>query len=209
MIYTGRPTTNNHLIIDSMETKNVLDQEIVTSRLLLRRLSLRDAKDMYEFTSNQNVTTHLHWYAHSEIAQDEKFIEAIVETIDKTQTEFTYGIELISEKKMIGVVKLCNVCLHNKRGEFTSILNPNYQGAGYMAEAWQGLLKFCFENLELNRIQSFVTEDNIASQRKDIRAGMTYEGRLKSYWLMKGIVKDALVYGITRDMYNEKIATSK
>lgn len=186
-----------------METKNVFDQEIITSRLLLRKLSLVDVNDMFEFTSNADVTTHLHWDAHTDCKQDEDFIRNIVDKIDKTQSEFTYGIELISEKKLIGVVKLCNVCLHNKRGEFTSILNPAYQGAGYMAEAWQGLLKFCFEVIQLNRIQSYVTEDNNASQKKNIRAGMTYEGRLKHYWIMKGIVKDALVYGITRDMFNE------
>jgi ribosomal-protein-alanine N-acetyltransferase len=184
-----------------MECKNVLDQQIRTSRLLLRKLSLKDANDMFEFTSNPDVTTHLHWNAHTDIKQDEDFIQNIMDKIYKTTSEFTYGIELIEINKLIGVVKLCNVCLNNKRGEFTSILNPVYQGAGYMAEAWQGLLKFCFENIELNRIQSYVTEDNIASQKKDIRAGMTYEGRLKQYWIMKGVVKDALVYGITREMY--------
>ena len=184
-----------------METNNVLNQEIITSRLLLRKLSINDVNDMFEFTSNPDVTTHLHWDAHTDCKQDENFIRNILDKINKTNTEFTYAIELIAEKKMIGVVKLCNVCFHNRRGEFTSILNPTYQGAGYMAEAWQGLLKFCFENIGLNRIQSYVTEDNIASQKKDIRAGMTYEGRLKQYWIMKGVVKDALVYAITRDMY--------
>jgi ribosomal-protein-alanine N-acetyltransferase len=187
-----------------METTNVLDQEIITPRLLLRKLSLYDVDDMFEFTSNPDVTTHLHWDAHNDREQDENFIRNIMDKVNKIQSEFTYGIELIAEKKLIGVVKLCNVCLHNKRGEFTSILSPNFQGAGYMAEAWQGLLKFCFEIIELNRIQSYVTEDNIASQKKNIRAGMTYEGRLKQYWIMKGVVKDALVYGITRDMYNQK-----
>lgn len=186
-----------------MSVNNVFDQLIVTNRLLLRKLTLDDVDDMFNFTSNPEVTTHLHWDAHTDKKQDSDFIASIIERIEKTQSEFTYGIELVAENKLIGVVKIANVCLHNKRGEFTSILNPDYQGAGYMAEAWQGLLKFCFEVVELNRIQSYVTEDNIASQKKDIRAGMTYEGRLKQYWIMKGVVKDALVYAITREMYIE------
>lgn len=186
-----------------MSVNNIFNQQIVTSRLLLRQLTLDDVDDMFEFTSNPEVTTHLHWDAHTDKKQDYDFISAVIARIDKTQSEFTYGIELASENKLIGVVKIANACLHNKRAEFTSILNPAYQGAGYMAEAWQGLLKFCFEVVELNRIQSYVTEDNIASQKKDLRAGMTYEGRLKQYWIMKGIVKDALVYAITREMYYE------
>ena len=70
-----------------------------------------------------------------------------------------------------------------------------------MGEAWQGLLKFCFTKIGLKRIQSLVTEDNIPSQKKNDKAGLTLEGRLKNYWIMKSISKDALVYGITDEMY--------
>lgn len=183
--------------------QNVLNKIIETERLLLRSLSIADAADMYAYTSNPLVAKHLSWEPHTNISQTESFIKSALEKEEPVNSEFVYGMELKSENKLIGALKISHVCYYNRRGEFTSILNPAYQGQGYMGEAWQGLLKFCFEELGLQRIQSYVTEDNIASQKKNIKAGLTYEGRLKKYWIMKGISKDALVYGITDEMYFE------
>lgn len=181
-----------------------LKAEIKTNRLVLRQLRLSDALAMFEYTSNPKVTTFLNWEPNTNIEQAKAFIEDKINKIDKLTNEFTYGIELIEEKKLIGAIRLSNVCFNNKHGEFTSILNPAYQGKGYMAEAWQGLLNFCFNKLGLQRIQSYVSEDNIASIKKNDRAGLTYEGRLKKYWIIKGVTKDALVYGITDEMFNKK-----
>ena len=182
---------------------NILNTTVETDRLLLRSLTILDAADMFEYTSNPLVTKHLSWEPHTGIFQAERFIQNALRKTETDNSEFVYGMELKTEKKLIGALKISHVCFHNKRGEFTSILNPTYQGKGYMGEAWQGLLKFCFVNLGLQRIQSYVTEENIASQKKNDKAGLTYEGRLKKYWIMKGVSKDALVYGITDAMYFE------
>jgi len=179
----------------------VYNTAIETERLLLRKLSLSDADDMFEYTSNPDVTAHLSWNAHTDISQAKTFISGVIEKYNGVLTEFTYGIELKSEKKLIGALKVSNISFYNKRGEFTSILNPAYQGKGYMGEAWQGLLDFSFDTAGLNRIQSYVTADNGASIRKNERAGLSYEGRLKDYWIMKGIYKDALVYAITSETH--------
>jgi len=180
---------------------NIFNTRIETSRLLLRELTLADVDDMFEYTSNPIVTTHLSWNPHTNISQVKDFIKNVMRKTGKINTEFTYGIELKAENKLIGVLKVSNVCFHNQRGEFTSILNPKYQGKGYMGEARQGLLKYCFTKVGLKRIQSLVTEDNIPSQKMNDKSGLTYEGMLKNYWIMKGISKDALVYGITDEMY--------
>lgn len=182
----------------------VFDERIETDRLLIRRLCLTDAEDMYEYTSNPIVTMHLHWHPHKKIDETRQFIAKVLNNYDTSNTEFTYGIELKSERKLIGVLKIMNICYYNKRAEFTSILNPKYQGKGFMGEAWQGLLNFCFNNAGLHRIQSNVTVDNVASINKNIRAGLTLEGRLKDYWIMKGQFKDALVYAITSEMFRKK-----
>ena len=188
--------------------KNVFETIIETERLMLRKLTMADAEDMYAYTSNSAVTTHLHWHAHTSISQTQAYLESVVKRYDTHPGEFPYAIELKSDRKMIGVVKVSNICFFNKRGEFTSILNPAYQGKGYMGEAWNSLLDFCFNVAGLNRIQSLVTEENIPSQKKNLKAGLSYEGRLKDYWIMKGVFKDALVNAITaetfRKIHNQK-----
>ena len=179
----------------------VLDTIIPTQRILLRRLSFSDANDMYEYTSSPLVTKYLNWSPHKNISEAEKFIELVLQKYETVDTEFTYGIELKAEKKLIGVLKILNISYYNKRGEFTSILNPLYQGKGYMGEAWQGLLNFCFNTAGFNRIQSHVTVDNVASINKNIRAGLVLEGKLKEYQIIKGEFKDVLIYAITADSF--------
>jgi len=181
----------------------IFNTEIETERLLLRKLSISDAEDMFEYTSNPDVAVHLSWDAHTDISQVRSFISAVMEKYENVDTEFTYGLELKAEKKLIGALKVTNISFYNKRGEFTSILNPSFQGKGYMGEAWQGLLNFSFNTAGLNRIQSYVTPDNKASIKKNERAGLSYEGRLQDYWIMKGVKKDALVYAITSETYNK------
>ena len=184
-----------------MEIK-IFTENLHTERLILRPLSLQDTDAMYEYTSNPAVTTHLSWYAHTDIKTTRKFIENVLSRYENKLDEFVFGIELKSENKLIGVVRVFNVCFSNRRGEFSSILNPNYQRKGYIGEAWQGLLKHCFETLGLNRIQSYVTVDNIPSQRKNDKAGLTLEGRLRQYWYQKNEYYDALVYSIVADDYH-------
>lgn len=171
--------------------------EIESKRLILRPLTINDSNDMFEYTSNPLVTNHLSWNPHTDIAQVKSFIVEVLKKYETVDTEFTYGIELKSENKLIGVLKIINISYYNKRGEFTSILNPKFQKKGFMGEAWKALLDYSFNNIGLNRIQSYVTLDNVASQKKNDRAGLSLEGRLKDYWVMKGEYKDALVYSIT------------
>jgi [ribosomal protein S5]-alanine N-acetyltransferase len=182
----------------------IFDTKIETDRLLLRRLDMTDAQDMFEYTSNPSVTKYLSWDPHEEISKTEKFIRGVINKYEFQEKEFTYGIELKSQNKLIGALKILNICNFNKRGEFTSILNPDYQGKGYMGEAWQSLLEFCFNVAGLNRIQSYVTIDNIASQKKNDRAGLIKEGHLKDWWFMKGKFKDAYIYAITKAMYESR-----
>ncbi len=182
----------------------IFDTLIETKRLLLRKINLSDAYDMYEYTSNPLVTTYLQWEPHTQIADTQGYIAGVIKKYESLDTEFTFGIELKSEKKLIGVLKVLNISYYNKRGEFTSILNPLYQKNGYMGEAWIGLLDFCFNNAGLNRIQSYVTEDNIASINKNLKAGLVFEGRLKEYLYVKGEFKDTLVYAITAEKFNNR-----
>lgn len=174
---------------------------LTTERLFLRPLHPDDVEDMFEYTSNPLVTTFLSWEPHDNIRITKEFIDGVIAKYNSVDTEFTFGIELKLKRKLIGAIKVLNINYYNKRAEFTSILNPLFQGKGFMAETWESLLDYCFNTVGLNRIQSYVTVDNLPSQKKNDRAGLRYEGRLKEWWYMKGIFKDALVYAITAEEF--------
>lgn len=180
-------------------SNNVFDKKIELSRLLLRRLRMEDIDDMFEYTSNSNVTTYLSWEPHKDKSQVKQFIKEAIDKYESTDTEYTYAIELISENKLIGAIRVINISYYNKRGEFTVILNPAYQGKGYMNEVFTGLLTYCFNEAEFNRIQGLIAVENIPSQELFKKSGFKLEGTLKDYWILKGEFTDAQLFAITAE----------
>ena len=92
----------------------------------------------------------------------------------------------------------------NKRAELSYILNPAFQGMGYMAEAIYAVMDYCFNTAGINRLQARCTPDNAGSESIMKRMGMSYEGKLKQYWLIKGAYADAVIYAITAGEFHER-----
>ncbi len=66
-------------------------------------------------------------------------------------------------------------------------------------EATLAILQFGFRTLKLERIFATCFTDNIASFRVMEKAGMSYEGLMRSYHEKNGIRIDVKIYGITQN----------
>ena len=64
-----------------MKTENIYGQLpiIETNRLLLRKLSLDDANDMYEYTSNEIVSRYVNWNPHKSIGDTKSYIHYVLQ----------------------------------------------------------------------------------------------------------------------------------
>lgn len=180
-----------------------LDIVIETSRLFLRKLNLNDAVDMFDYTSNDTVTEFLSWNAHTSIDQTKSFIEKTID-IDKSNKSFTWGIIDKSNNKLIGVARVFDVSFYNRRLELSYILNPKFQGKGYMLEALKALIDCMIKEYDINRIQARCTTNNISSKIIMEKLGMKFEGKLKDYWILKEVVCDALLYALTSNKITSK-----
>lgn len=174
---------------------SLFDQTLNTSRLVLRKIMYSDTADMFEFTSEVEISKHLSWYPHKSLYETKVIIERILSEYQNSIDYFSWGIILKSEEKLIGTVRLFDISFPNRRLELSYILNSNYQGNGYMTEAIQEVFKFCLEK-GFNRFQARCTINNYASEKVMLRLGMKYEGLLKGYWVNKNLVKDAKIYAI-------------
>jgi len=77
-------------------------------------------------------------------------------------------------------------------------LSTPYQGRGLMAPALQLLLDDLFIGTSLERIEARCAVDNVASQRVLERLGFTREGRLRSYFRLRGTRVDNHLYALLR-----------
>jgi len=182
-------------------SNNIFDRNLKSGRLLLRRLKISDIEAMYEYTSDPKVTQYLEWSEHTQISLTRSFVISALEAYEIEKHAFLWAIELISEAKMIGVIRVFDYSPKNKRAEISYILNPAYQGKGYIGEAIDIFLNFCFNDLSIHRIQAKCDIDNVSSEKVMQKAGMLREGIMKKYFFMYDQIKDALLYAITDNMY--------
>lgn len=172
---------------------------IESERLILRPVTLRDSKDMYEYASDAETAYYVFDRHESLEATERSIVSYFIE-----QPLGKFGIELKDSGKMIGTIDL-RVKDRNKRAIVGYTLNKAYQGKGYMTEAGRRILELGFDTLGLQCIASLHDERNDASGRVMQRMGMQKEGvqRFVSTW-KEGEWFNDVYYSILKSEYDEQ-----
>jgi len=84
-------------------------------------------------------------------------------------------------------------------------LHSSHWNKGYATEALNGVLEFCFNELELHRIEAGCAVENIASAKVLEKAGFLREGRHRKILPIRGQWHDNFSYAILEeDFANQK-----
>ena len=91
-----------------------------------------------------------------------------------------------------------------RTGEFGIYIGDNnYRSGGYGSDALRTLIKYGFEDLNLNRIWCEVYDNNAALEvYKHI--GFIYEGKMRENYYNEGKYWDSHILGMLKSDYNEK-----
>lgn len=82
-------------------------------------------------------------------------------------------------------------------------LGEKYQGKGIMTKACKALIQYCFEELNLERIEIRVATENIKSQAIPERLGFQKEGCLRNAEVLYDQYIDLYVYGLLKKEFNK------
>ncbi|MFS0782567.1 GNAT family N-acetyltransferase [Bacillus sp. 1P06AnD] len=164
-------------------------------RIILRPVSLDDAEDMFEYTSDEETTRFIYGQ-HKDLNEAKSLIANyfVKEPIGK------YAIMLKDSNKMIGAIEF-RVHESNKSGELGYTLNRHFWGKGYMTEAGNLILELAFHVLGLERVFAEYDVRNVASGKVLSRLGMKYEGILRRSRMVKGELTDSAHYSILKEEY--------
>lgn len=171
-----------------------------TERLILRKLTKKDAGDVYEYSSNPNVPRYLTWSVHESYGYTKKYLKFLVSKY-KTGEYLDWGIVLKSSGKLIGTCGFTSIETAHARGEIGYVLNEAYWNKGYVTEAVERVLEYAFRDLELNRIEARVMEGNAASISLLNKCGMAFEGTFKEELFVKGEFRNVMHFAICRKDY--------
>jgi len=112
----------------------------------------------------------------------------------------------IKDKKPIGEVGLSRInWINGWANAYANIGEMEYWNKNIATEATQLLLKYAFEELNLNKVSGSVVAENIGSWTVAEKIGFKYEGTLKDAKYIDGKYRDEKRYGyLKRDWLKQK-----
>ena len=106
------------------------------------------------------------------------------------------AVELVSEKCLIGTMRISIVDQANRTADFGYTFNRFYWNKGYATEAARALLGVAFSDLNLHRVWATCDIRNRASWRVMEKLGMRCEAHFNRDIFQKGEWRDSYLYAI-------------
>ncbi|MCT7969072.1 GNAT family N-acetyltransferase [Laspinema sp. D1] len=169
-----------------------------SDRLILRKMTLEDAPDLFEYASDPEVAQYTTWYPHQSLEDSHIFLNSVLENY-QTPKGFNWGIIHKDHSKLIGTCGLVDWVQSDHYAEIGYALARPYWGQGYMPESVKAVVAFSFQETDLNRIEGRCKLPNHASARVMEKVGMKFEGILRQQMFIKGSFHDMKLYAILRE----------
>lgn len=104
-----------------------------------------------------------------------------------------------------GVGAVLQEDIHSGTAELGWWVGTRWWRRGITAVAVRGLIRYCFGDLDLHRVQAGVMVPNRASVRVAEKVGLNLEGVAKESYLKRGERLDSLLYGLTRSDWADSV----
>lgn len=171
-------------------------RHIETERLILRDIRMEDIQEYYErLYGDGDVCRYLLFDPHQDIGESLAAIEDILQQYEKGNF-YRWGITEKGDGSLIGIIGLVRIDEEKSECSFAYLLGCDYWGKGYGTEAVKEVIRFAFEELEIQRIVADHMAGNPASGAVMRKAGMTHIGTEKAKYEKHGYFHDAEVYEI-------------
>lgn len=196
---------------NSYSQQNNIFPELSMGDIVLREKQESDVEDFFGYYCNPEVSKYI--------------LCDIPETFEGARKELNfwrniyyrndgiyYAIALKKTNQMIGSVGLTGYNSYQNRIEISYDLSEKFWRRGVMKNAINKIVNFGFNEFAqrlnkkgLNRIEAFVSTDNVPSKNLLLKCGFTLEGLLRQHRYHKGKFVDVYVFSILKeDIYGFK-----
>ncbi len=174
---------------------------VLKGRLVsLRQLTMKDADDVFEYSSDPVVAKTVLWLPHTHISETRAYLRYVLRQY-KQNEPCSVAIAENKTDKVVGTMSVMWVNEDNASAEIGYSLSRDYWNRGYMTEAVSLILSFLFDELGLNRIEAQHQTDNPASGRVMQKNGMQHEGTMRQRIFNKTRFVDVEAYAILYEDY--------
>lgn len=162
----------------------------------LEPLGMHHLNEIYEAGNHESIWTYMSRVIRS-VEDATEFIEQALQA-QRVGTDLPFAILSLETGKVIGSTRFMNISARDKRLEIGfTWLTPSVWKTTVNTECKWLLLRHCFEQLRLNRVEFKTDARNLNSQRAIARIGGVKEGVFRKHMIVRdGYVRDSVYFCI-------------
>lgn len=169
--------------------------ELVTERLLLRKITDNDDKALFEMRSDERVMQFIDRPLAKSIDDVRDLIKKINDGLEKNEG-INWAISLQSSPLLIGTIGFWRTEKEHYRGEIGYMLHPDFQKKGIMQEAMVKVIDHGFNVMKLHSVEANVNPLNISSIKILEKNGFVREAYFKENYFSNGKFLDSAIYSL-------------
>jgi ribosomal-protein-alanine N-acetyltransferase len=175
-----------------------INQLLTSPRLTLRPLAESDFDEVHAYSSNLEVVKFMQWGPNTE-EQTRNFMKlCMAHQNEEPRHTYDFAVLLKDSDDFLGSITLRVMKDNAKFGEIGYVYNPRAWGQGYASEAAEAIIRFGFDELDMQKVSATCDPLNFGSARVLQKCGMQLEGYLRKHLFIKGVWRDTLLFGCAR-----------
>lgn len=123
------------------------------------------------------------------------------------QKEFSFAVERLSDGAYLGGCGINTLSWISRVATVGIFIGQPYWNGGYGTDALRTLVRFCFQQMNMQKVDLTVHADNARAVRCYEKVGFVQEGRLRRNVFVEGNYEDTLCMGILREEFGAKAAS--
>jgi ribosomal-protein-alanine N-acetyltransferase len=166
---------------------------IETERLMLRKISIDDAEDIFHLRTNEDAMRYINKPKLLSIDDAKEIIKKMNEP-DRIQ----WGITLKNKIKIVGTIGYHRIVKEHYRAEVGYMIDPQYWNTGLMSEAITKVIEYGFDKMKLHSIEAIINPSNSISRKILQKFNFIKEGFFKENFFFEGEFFDSEVYSLVK-----------
>lgn len=178
---------------------------IVGKRVLLRAVEEKDLSAFHQWTNDPEIASTVGgWHFPSSKRDQLQWFNGL--TLNSLHQRFAIEDE---KEMLIGTANLVNINWKDRNAEHGLLIERGARGKGYGQDVVMAIMRYAFDELGLNRLDSTIISYNKPSiQLYTGKCGWVIEGIQKAWYYRKGNFWDRLHIGITHEGYVQLVEKS-
>jgi len=172
----------------------ILFPVLETERLILRKISMDDAPDLFVLRTNEDAMK----YINKPLPKSIDEIKVLIKNMNEITERIQWAIALKTENKIVGTIGYHRIEKEHYRAEVGYMLHPDYWNTGLMTEALKVIIDFGFDEMNLHSIEGNINPNNAVSRKILEKFGFVKEAYFKENYFFNGKFFDSEVYSLLK-----------